>query len=82
MTPGQIISLITAAGPALTNRGLLDPAGNFVKQPFMLEVEDAALVAQDVETALKADGVVVSAPIDKAMQSLPAILSIVATIIG
>lgn len=82
MTPGDIVKILTVAGPSLSAHGIIGADGQFVKQSLIVEVEDAAAVAQDVEAALKTAGLVVPAQIDKLIAILPSALTLVGQVVG
>ncbi len=73
ITVGVLLSLAGAIGNALTEAGLLDPAGNFVGSPSPQQIGKAAAT---IETVLKSKGLNVPKNVDKIIQLLPVILDL------
>ena len=74
LTVGQVMDLVPYVKTSLQKHGLMDAAGNFVKASALIEAEEIAAVAGDVEDALKADGLVVPPNVDKAIHIIVAVL--------
>lgn len=72
MTFGEGLDLVGVLAASLKARGVLDPAGNFVK----VKADVYASVAADVEAALIKDGVAVDPNVDKVIKALPAVLQL------
>lgn len=73
MSVGKILSLIGQVEAILTKHGILDSAGNAI---IPLSITGLASTVADVETILKADGLVIQADVDKIIAALPLILAL------
>lgn len=72
MTPGQALKLAGQIGEVLTKDGVLDASGNFVNPGVPKDV----LAGIDIVKLLEADGVAIPVDVDKVIEALPALLSL------
>ena len=82
LTIGEVLDLVPVVKQSLVKNGLMDSSGNLVKHPVLVEAEDIALVVVDVEAALKNDGLVVPANLDKYVKVILALFPTVVTLVG
>lgn len=73
VAPGKIFKIVGQVGEILSVNGVLDQNGDFASP---ISVEGIAKAAADVEKVLAADGVSVQGNVEKAIQALPLILSL------